>query len=134
MIFTSGFLLAAPVLAFAWDGPLYIKVIGICGGVSALGYLWVVLRAFIEIREQSVTMRGARGPVLTFEAGDTTVKITEATTGLLSVTPVVTLRRHSDGRWAALPLVSFSRAARADLPTKIRSALRVTHEKMPESP
>ena len=124
----AAFCVAAPVLAFVWDGPLYIQVIGVCFGVVSPVYLWATLRTFIEIDSASVTRRGTRGPVTTFLPGDTTVKITEAISGLTSFAPVVTLRRRSDGRYAATPLHSFSREARSAIPRRIRAALKVSSE------
>jgi len=117
------FLVAAPVAATVLDAPVYIKVIGACAGVMAPLYLWAALRTFIVIGSNSVTMRGARGPAITFQAGDATVKVTRAMNGLYSTAPVVTLNRTSDGSCAATPLASFSASVREEIPSRLRSVL-----------
>jgi hypothetical protein len=116
--------IAMPVAAFAWDGPLYIKVISVCLGLCAPVYLYGTRRTFIDIDARSVTMRGVRGPAVTFVPGDTTVKVTQAASGLLSVAPVVVLRRLSDDCYAAAPLASFSRQSRRVIPARLRAVLR----------
>jgi hypothetical protein len=77
---TMAFLVAAPILAFAWNGPLYIEVIGVLFGTAGPVFLWSVLRTSIEIGPSSVTTQSTRAPV-TFVAGETTTKIRRQTSG-----------------------------------------------------
>jgi hypothetical protein len=115
-------LVAMGVVGVSVFTPTAILVIAITCLVAAPIYVAIALRTEIHVAPGSVRVRTVLRTV-DFDAGDTRVRVGRTQSGLTRTAPLLTLERIGDGRRVSVPLVSFPKAAQADLPEIVRAAL-----------